>query len=201
MLEQLKADEAKLLASKSDGQECWQVWQNEQYRWLQDSSAIVHSALNLNNPQADALPHTKAMALSFAFTESLERIFLAGLGGGDQLRQIDQLATAAVIDCIDNSAQVIELQQRFFPVAANNNKVNISECELAAALAGDGCCYDLILLDVLSVNASPECLWQTSFYQQCQKRMKPGGVLAVNIVTPNQQALLSLAVSLRQFFC
>ena len=202
ILEQLNTHSAELLDSRADGEILWQVWQNSQFRWLQDSNNLVHSAVALTEVASATLPHINSMALAFAFvTMPLDQVFLAGLGGADQLRQIKQLAPQAKLTCVDSSAAVVALQQQYFNQGLGSVAVDIQVDDVALALGRNGRLYDLILLDVLSGSASPECLWQPSFYQQCQRRLAGDGVLAVNILPGSQRQLLSLAVSLRQLFC
>lgn len=202
VLDQLNTDDAEMLASEFEGEQQWQVWQNKNYRWLQDDHGLIHSALSISGGAGHSLPHINAMALAFAFApQPLQRVFIAGIGGGDQLRQIARLAAAASVDVVDNSAVVVALQQQFFNQANNLAGLQVKQADVASAVASSGAEYELMLIDVLAGNASPECLWELDFYQNCQRCLSNEGVLAVNILPRSKSQLLALAVSLRQLFC
>lgn len=202
VLDQLNTDDAELLASEHEGEQQWQVWQNKRYRWLQDGHGLIHSALSLGGELRHCLPHINAMALAFAFTpQPLQRVFIAGIGGGDQLRQIGCLAADASVDVVDNSAVVVALHRQFFNQGTTRSRLQVSQVDVASAVASLTAEYGLMLIDVLAANASPECLWEPSFYQNCQRCLGDDGVLAVNILPRSEAQLLALAVSLRQLFC
>lgn len=200
ILSALNTTSARLLATALDAGTCWQVWQNDHFRWLQTESGICHSAVDLRPGSSSILPHVQAMSLAWAFTEAPAAVLLAGLGGGDQLRQFDRLWPQARVDCVDLNGKVIELYRRYFSEFVSIN-VGLKQQSIEQALQLEADPYDIICIDILNDQDNPDCLWRPSFYESCQLKLSPSGVLVVNLLPKDSQQLLQLAVKLRQLFC
>jgi|GEM_PF-4788625 len=200
ILPALKTTSAHLLATASDSGVCWQVWQSEHFRWLQTESGTCHSAVDLRPNSNSILPHVQAMSLAWAFVEAPAAVLLAGLGGGDQLRQINRLWPQAKVDCVDLSGKVIELYRRYFSEFVTI-KVGLKQQPIEQAMQLDADPYDIICIDILNDQDNPDCLWRPNFYESCQLKLSPSGVLVVNLLPKDSQQLLQLAVKLRQLFC
>jgi hypothetical protein len=113
------------------------------------------------------------------FRPESERVLIVGFAGGSVARQYLALSNASIIG-VEIDPLVIQLGKEFF---------GVSESERLEVVAADGRTFmtlnedqfDIIVLDAFNPPTIPFHLATKEFFQLAMSRLRPGGLIAVNV--------------------
>ena len=164
------------------------------------------SALKLDDPfDLSPTPYNQAMMLSLLWQRNPERIYVAGFAGGRIPLMFYHYFPQAVIESTDIDAEVTGLAERFFGIQYDERQRLFIEdgrefLERRQATSP----YDFIFVDVFrGMGFSPPHLATAEFYALCKRHLKPGGVVAVNLVETDSvfgQRVATLASCFKQTY-
>lgn len=197
ILEQLKSVDATPLFSCLSEAGPLSLRQTEQYRFL-EVDGFMQSVMDLQQPTKACLPH--AQVINLAQLAKPESILMAGLGGGDLLRQFASPKGTKQFTCCEICPDIIEVYQKYFDSHYCVNELQLLQEDINDFIPQCQRQFDLIILDVFAGAQQPECLQQESFFQECRRCLSDDGLLVTNIKVGQQQQLLQLALSLRRVF-
>lgn len=114
-----------------------------------------------------------------------ERILV--IGGGAFTLPMALLAALpeAVIDVVELDPGLQPIAERYFGLVPND-RLHITHADGRAYLATVAAGYDLIILDVFSELSIPRPFLTLEFVQLAYQKLRPGGVLAMNIIASYQ---------------
>jgi spermidine synthase len=157
--------------------------------WILDpehvDSGVVQSEMALDNPLRLVDPYTQAAILGLAWVPEPRRIYCAGLGAGRVPMILHHHLPDVTIDCTEIDPAVIEMATRFFGLGLDARlQVHLADGRNWLAAADP---YDLIFIDVfLDRGYVPYRLSTVEFYELCRRKLTPGGILVVNLLTEDE---------------
>jgi spermidine synthase len=136
----------------------------------------------LARPDALVLAYLRAMMGFVLFVPSPRRIVMVGLGGGSLAKFCHRHFPAAHITVVELRADVIALRDAFHvpPESARFTVVHADAADWLAAHPGSA---DALLVDGFDARGLPARLADASFYADCRRALRPGGILVANVFT------------------
>jgi spermidine synthase len=159
--------------------------------WLMDQGAAntqwVQSDLDLADPLRLVLRYTQAMVLALAWQPDPERVLVTGLGGGCLPLVLHHHLPELHLDCVEIAPPVIRAARETFPLQ-EDVRLQIVEADVKHFLqAAPPAHYDILFLDLFTDSGnSPAHVTTGEFYQLCQQRLRPDGVLAMNLYSSSK---------------
>ena len=154
----------------------------DQLRSLHFNTATQQSAMLLKNPFF--LPHkyTQAMMLPLALLP-VERVLMAGLGGGSMVRYILNYFTTPCISCFESREAVIQLAREFFLLDTEHERLSIINQDFLYWLqeGGQNESYDLLMMDMFYTRNGVD--YTVDIFPQLESLlsiMSDHGVLVIN---------------------
>ncbi|MFZ5581474.1 MAG: fused MFS/spermidine synthase [Pseudomonadota bacterium] len=158
----------------------------------------VQSTMSKADPTALTLGYTRSMMGFLLLHPEPARIAMIGLGGGSLAKYCLQRLPGVDFTAVEIDPAVIALRDEFrLPPDGDNFRV----------VCADGADYiramedsvDVLLIDGFCLDGLPRQLCTTAFYDYCYARLKPGGVMVVNLWAGDDLLQLYLG-RLRQCF-
>ncbi|RME58230.1 MAG: hypothetical protein D6790_12230 [Caldilineae bacterium] len=147
-----------------------------------DDTEWVQSALWLDNPLHLVLTYTQAMMLALVWQPEPARVFMSGLGGGGLALVLHHHLWRTQIDCVEIAPPVVEAAQRFFGFATDE-RMALCVDDAARFLARQPRrSYEILFLDLFTdAGETPAHLSGPDFFHMCRERLRPGGLLTMNL--------------------
>ena len=143
-------------------------------------------------------PYAKVMDINKFFFSDPGRMLLIGLGGGSIVKSFDQ--TGWEVDVVEIDPVVVEMARRYFGI--EDTECDVFTQDGRQYLLTHETTYDLIVLDAFGSSSIPFHLVTREAFALIESRLRPGGVLAVNIQADGWFDVLtrSLAATLQESF-
>ena len=127
--------------------------------------------------------------------EWLKSVLIVGLGSGTVAKQITQAYGPLPIDGVEIDPAIVALGRRYFDMTEPNLRVHVMDGR--AFLGTYDRQYDWVVVDAYQGSDIPFHLITQEFFQQVRRRLRPGGVLAINIAWwhPDDAELLGSVVT------
>ena len=161
-------------------------------RTLEFAPGDVQSEMRLSQPWALVLAYTRAMMCFALFVPRPSHIVMVGLGGGSLAKFCYRCFPHTRITVIELRADVIALRGQFC-VPPDDARFKVVHADAVAYLAATPATADVLVLDGFDAGGLPAALGSTTFYADCRRALRPGGVLVTNIFNydPAWQAMLA----------
>ncbi|PTL85171.1 hypothetical protein DAT35_00105 [Vitiosangium sp. GDMCC 1.1324] len=141
----------------------------------------LQSAILKSDPLAVPTSYVRVATAGLALTRGRSRVLVVGLGGGAFPMLLHRLLPGrARVDVVELNPVVVDVARRFFGVR-EDARLRILVDDGARFMARQGTHYDVILLDAFSDSGTPDHLKESRFFEDVQRRLKPGGVAVLNI--------------------
>jgi spermidine synthase len=154
--------------------------------WLMDqtrpSTGVVQSEMNLDAPLALIEGYTQAMTLALLWKPNPQRVFFSGLGGGRVPLVFHCLLPSVEIFSADIDEHIIEIAASHFGLDVGN-RIAVDLADGRQWLEQRTDCFDAIVVDVFLDNGyTPYRQATQEFYALCRARLRPQGVLVINLL-------------------
>ncbi|MBI3960124.1 MAG: fused MFS/spermidine synthase [Chloroflexi bacterium] len=154
--------------------------------WLIDQNADdtdwVQSILRLNDPLFLPMSYTQAMMLALLWQPTPERIFVSGLGGGGLATVLHHYLWQSHIDCVELSPPVVAAAMGCFGFAPDARMLLTTGDALETLAAAPPRSYEILFLDLFFDNGeTPAHLVTDDFFRLCHSRLRPDGLLTMNL--------------------
>ncbi|MBX2999736.1 MAG: fused MFS/spermidine synthase [Caldilineaceae bacterium] len=154
--------------------------------WLMDETAEntqwVQSDMDLRDPLRLVLGYTQAMTLALLWQADPERVLVTGLGGGCLPLMLHHHLPDVILDCVEVAPAVIAAATKFFPLVVDDRfQIHLADAKefLAAQPTHQ---YDALFLDLFTDGGNtPAHLTDEEFFQLCHSRLRPDGILTMNL--------------------
>lgn len=156
------------------------VYTDGDRRVLMFGDAIVQSEMQLSAPDELVLAYTRAMMLFVLFCPRPRRILLLGLGGGSLAKFCWRYFPGADITVVEVDARVIALREQF-RVPDDGPDFRIIHADAIDYVASQNPQVDVILVDVYALGGMPPAFGSATFYADCRRALRDGGVLVGNL--------------------
>ncbi len=160
-----------------------EVWQNPWYRWLKFDSPAIQTLLSRKQPERPVLRYVPALAA--LAKASPGNLCLLGLGGAAVVHYLYDDMKSIQIDVIDNNIEVIRFCKQWFMLDRLKN-INVIHQDAANFIANEEKQYQHILIDLYNADEYPQHCTTEIFFKSCAKRLRPGGILSINLAHPKQ---------------
>ncbi len=141
---------------------------------------FVQSAMIVRDPVRLVLDYTQAMMGFLLFTPEPSSLEIIGLGGGSLVKYCHRFLPDTAIRAVEVDRDVIALAPNF-SIPTEDDRLEIIWDDGAAFVSSDGKKTDVLLVDVSNGFETPAQLASDDFYRACRSRLRPGGVLVVNL--------------------
>jgi spermidine synthase len=154
--------------------------------WLMDETAEntqwVQSDLDLGDPLRLVLGYTQAMTMALLWQPDPAQVLVTGLGGGCLPLVLHHHLPEVRLDCVEVAPAVVAAATEFFPLVVDD-RLQIHVADAKEFLAAQPThYYDALLLDLFTDGGNtPTHLTDEEFFQLCHSRLRPQGVLAMNL--------------------
>lgn len=140
------------------------------------------------------------MLAHLLFVEPPARVLLAGCGGGALARWFNARLPQTHGVAVEHSTKVIELALEVFDFPGTDTGWQIKHADVRDFLANQNEQFDFILFDLDEQGNTPGWLQEPAFLSRCQQCLTPSGVLTINVLAHDAQALVKTLWPLRQVF-
>ncbi|MBI5091275.1 MAG: fused MFS/spermidine synthase [Candidatus Hydrogenedentes bacterium] len=142
------------------------------------------SAVRMGHPEELYFPYARTTFVSFAFLPKIPQdVLCVGLGGGSLPMFWRRFFPEMNIDIAEIDPEVVRVAQEFLGFKPDN-AMKVSNADGRVFLRRTDRTYDLILLDAYDSHTIPFHLTTREFLEIVKKRLKPGGIVAANIWSP-----------------
>lgn len=143
------------------------------------------SQMKVADPVSGSFEYCDYFSAAFLFKPDIKDALMLGLGGGSIPKRFLQDYPDVRMDVVDVDAQVVDVAKRFFAVKPGP-RLNLVVADGRAYIKRSKKQYDYILIDAYSRNrygsTIPSHLTTREFFEQVSARLRPGGILAYNVI-------------------
>jgi spermidine synthase len=167
-------------------------------RLLEFQPGMVQSEMRLSRPDQLVLSYNRAMMCFVLFHPKPEHIVMVGLGGGSLAKFCYRYLPHCRITVLELDPAVIALREQF-AIPRDNARFRVVHADAVDHMRKLANSADVLLVDGFDADGLPPALGSASFYADCRRALRPGGVLVANIFSydPQYRAMLG---RLRQAF-
>ncbi|MCC6493361.1 MAG: fused MFS/spermidine synthase [Pirellulales bacterium] len=148
---------------------------------------VLESQVDLRRPYLLQFEYLRFMFTSYLVQPHQQDVLIVGLGGGGMIHFLRRLDPAVRIDAVEIDPLVVQLAGKYFDVRSEGT-TRLITADAFKYIAESEKQYDAIYLDAFlkpsadtDGTGAPLALRTQQFYQQLQRRLKPGGVVAFNL--------------------
>jgi spermidine synthase len=162
----------------------WVVTQEGDTVTLWSGAGVRHTVLDLAAPHLPGLEYAQGTLVALALHPGAQDFLMLGLGGGSIPRMLLAACPNANIEAVEIDPAVPDLARRFFQVGAPP-QLQVYVEDAAAYLSHSAKHYDIIIVDTYLGETFPQQCATRDFFENARDRMKPGGVLVINLMGGN----------------
>lgn len=144
------------------------------------------SEMSVSQPYDLVSAYTRKMMAFMLFTSKPKDIVIVGLGGGALTKFNYRQLPKTRITTVEVNADVIALSE-LFELPGQDSRMTIVHADAAEYFATADRKADVILLDGCDKTGIAPTFKSTSFYQNLRARLRPHGVLALNLIGQSDQ--------------
>ncbi|WP_017444137.1 spermidine synthase [Gayadomonas joobiniege] len=171
--------QGQLLTYLKQNSVCWQIQQNENYRWLLMDETI-QSVMSLEQSSLLTLPHQQPLKGLVDILPQQPRVLELGLGGGSNARYIISQRPEAIIDVVECSQIVIDWFDRYFnPTAITLHCHKANAGDFLQQPAGQ---FDLLISDIFNQQYSVFSQLLETVLPRLARVIKPHGFAYLNFI-------------------
>lgn len=148
---------------------------------LHFSLRFVQSAMSLGDPDALSFPYTRNMMAFLLFEPAPRNLVLVGLGGGSLTKFCHRQLPRTRVTTVEIDADVIALSE-LFQVPKADARLRLVHADAADYFAAPGEPADAVLIDGCDALGVAPVFCDPAFYAVLRKRLRPGGMLVINLI-------------------
>ena len=169
--------------AKKPGDDDESVYVSERHgvRSLHIGSDTIQSSMRLARPNDLELSYTRSMMAFLLFGPEPERVLMIGLGGGSLAKFIFQRLPDTRVQAVEVNPRVLAIARQYFHVPPDDARFEVIVADGARHVEREDVSADVILLDGYEADRHVPELATPEFYAACRARLRPGGVLVVNL--------------------
>jgi spermidine synthase len=177
-----------------------EVWEEGDCRSLWFDDVILQTEIHIHDPAVLPNPVNRAMLAHLMFDRPLERVLLAGCGGGAIARWLNARAPAVRGDAVELSGTVARLAFEYFDFPPPESNWRLLVEDVREHLILSDARYDHILVDLEENQVTPEWVTEPGFLRHCHSHLGPQGNLTVNLILDDGKAAGAALARMRQVF-
>lgn len=139
------------------------------------------SGMDLADPYRTVYAYTDYLHLAKALHPGARHVLFVGLGGGSAPKRFWRDYQEMQVDVVELDPAVVEVARRFFGLP-DDPRLQVVVADGRTYLEETDRRYDLIILDAYYADAIPFHLMTQEFFGLVRDRLRPGGLLAANVI-------------------
>jgi spermidine synthase len=139
------------------------------------------SSMHLDDPFATDIKYVGYLHLTVAVNPAATRTLVVGLGGGSVVKQMWRDYPWMHLDAVELDADVIDVCQELFALP-HDERIDVHCADGRDYLERTKDSYDIIILDAFDDDHVPRSLLTDEFLRLCRDHLRPGGVIAYNMI-------------------
>lgn len=171
-----------------------------------DGREQLQSQIDLNQPGQLQLGYTRALFASFLVQPDQSSVLIVGLGGGGMVRFLRENEPEIEVTAVEIDPKVVSLAAEFFGTREGPRTRILTE-DAFVFLRETAESFDVIYMDAFlrppeaeqELQDKAQRLKTTAFLGQLRQRLRPGGVVAFNLIESDATTAADLA-SIREVF-
>lgn len=144
-------------------------------------NGVIHSTMNLDNPNKLVLDYTKSFHLAKLFNPDFEKVLFVGGGGFSGPKNFISTYPDTLVDVVEIDPDVIDVAEKYFALP-NDPRLQIFNDDARQFLVKNDDKYDVIILDAYSRYDIPFHLMTIEYYQLLFDKLSSGGVIVSNFI-------------------
>ncbi|MEK8025601.1 fused MFS/spermidine synthase [Pseudaquabacterium rugosum] len=140
----------------------------------------IQSSMDVRAPHALDLDYTRTMMAFLLFLQQPRHILMIGLGGGSLAKFCHHHLPRTVITAVEINPHVVALRDEFL-IPPDGSRFKVIVGDGARHLRDDPEVCDVLMVDGFDDQGQPEALCTQAFYDLARERLRPGGMLVVNL--------------------
>ena len=177
-----------------------EIWDEGDCRSLWFDDVILQSEIHLQDAAVLPNPVNRAMLAHLMFDAPLHNVMLAGCGGGAIARWLHARAPEVTGDAVELSPTVARLAREYFDFPPPTSNWRLLVEDVREHLVHSPARYDYILVDLEENQKTPPWATALDFLEGCRARLEPRGVLTVNLILGDNQAISEALLRIRRVF-
>lgn len=141
----------------------------------------IQSGMIKNRPYDSAYPYPDYFHLALCMKDDIEDVLMIGLGAGMIPKRFHRDYPDMKIDVVEIDPAVVDVARSYFGFPGQD-EISVYVQDGRTFLSDTDKKYDLIMVDAYYADAIPFHLATVEFYELVKERLKPGGVLAANMI-------------------
>jgi spermidine synthase len=150
-------------------------------RSLHIGSDTVQSSMRLAKPNDLELSYTRSMMGFLLFAPPPADVLMIGLGGGSLAKFVFHRIPGARTRAVEVNPRVVAIARQYFHVPDDGKRFEVLTTDGAQYVQREDVSADVMLVDGYEADFHVEALSTPAFYSACRMRLKPGGIMAVNL--------------------
>jgi len=156
------------------------IYEDATYRYLRFDRSI-QGGMVLRDPLVSVLRYPDYIQLAWLVTPDITRVLVVGLGAGSIPKRLVQDYPALTVDSAELDPVVVDIAKQYFGVR-EDRRHRITVADGRQFLRRSEATYDLIVMDAYFAEGIPFHLVTREFLRLVKIHLRPGGVVAANIV-------------------
>ena len=187
-------DQERLLFQQETAGGLIEVWQKDNHRWLNIDS-VLQSGIDIDQPERLVSPLHHAFLAALLFTETPDKILLAGMGAGAFARYMHHVNPSIQGDAVEVNETISVIAKQYFDFPDEKWKINIDNIR-----QWQGKYYDFILADIAEDELTPAWLTSEAMLLQLKNQLSARGVLAINLLVSDAQSFKQALITIRKVY-
>jgi spermidine synthase len=150
-------------------------------RSLHIGSDTIQSSMRIARPFDLELAYTRSMMAFLLFVPSPRDVLMIGLGGGSLAKFIHREFPGARVRAVEINPRVVAVARQSFELPADRENFEVLIADGADFVTREDVRCDVLIVDGYEAHGHVETLASEEFYACCLERLRPSGVLVVNL--------------------
>ncbi len=156
------------------------VVDDEESRYLRFDSSF-QSGMYLADPFRTRFSYTDYLDLGIAYNPDASRVLYIGLGGGSAPKRAFRDFPAFTLHAVELDPDVVETAYRWFALP-RDERLEVTVEDGRRFLRRDEQTWDVIAIDAFYSDSIPFHMTTAEFVELARSRLRPGGVIVVNVI-------------------
>ncbi|MBI2972360.1 MAG: fused MFS/spermidine synthase [Armatimonadetes bacterium] len=177
---QISCGETRIVFEKDTVYHRIKVAEDRCYRWLHFDRSR-QGGMFISNPLESPLRYPDYFLLAWLFHPGIKKVLVVGLGSGSVPKRLISDFPGVQIDSVELDPVVVDVAKRYFSLRDDpRHRIFVQDGRQYIKRTGEA--YDLIVMDAYHAEGVPFHLVTREFFQQVKTKLRPGGIVAANIV-------------------
>ena len=177
-----------------------EIWEEGDRRSLWFDDVILQTEINIHDPAVLPNPVNRTMLAQLMFGLPMQRVLLAGCGGGAIARWLHARAPEVYGDAIEVSGTVARLAREYFEFPPPESNWELEVADVRERIVIGNSPYDYILVDLEENQTTPRWTTEAAFLEGCRNHLSARGTLTLNLLLDDATRISEALLRIRQTF-